>query len=215
MNTIINRRGMGKQLGAIIAIALLIAVLMSAIVPMTSVVYGAAGDPVTVVFYDYGSGNTKGNVLKTETVNAGQMATPPPSPSQKGMKFLGWDKVYEVPHDWDVSKDYEICAVYELSMTTEAEDEGKLAKAKTANPPKEETTVVIASPTGEAVTVTTDSAIVTNSIIAEEPSPLASGVEEGVSTQTIVLGILAAVVALGLVGYIIFITKRRRNQNAA
>lgn len=214
MNIMTHKIGIGKQLGTIVALVLLIAVLMSAIIPMTNSAY-ADGEPVkvTVNFYDYGNGNTKGALLQSTQVEPGTMAIPPNNPTQKGMKFLGWDKSYTVPADWNVNESYDICAVYELVMTTEAEDDGELATAKTATPPKEQT-VVIANPDGEATTITSEQAIDLNSIIAEEPVPLAANIETEPEVPVVPI-VLSIIVALGLIGYIVFVARKKRSQNAA
>lgn len=49
-------------------------------------VYG----PYEVVFRDY-----DGTVLKEETVEDGQNATPPPAPKREGCVFVGWDKSFQ------------------------------------------------------------------------------------------------------------------------
>lgn len=209
MKTLTNTLGIGRQASKLLVFALLVAILITATAPvLTSEVYGA-GETIHIRYIDYG-----GTVLKEGDVTPEAILDPPDNPSQDGMKFLGWDK-YLGGHKTDT----DINAVYELIMTTEKEEKGKLAKAGTANPPKDE--VIVASSSEGSVTVdseatTSEEAVTTPEIIKTEPIPQAvSDKDEGVSTTTITLSVLAAVIALALVGYIVFIMKRRKRNDTA
>ncbi len=71
-------------------------------------VYRANASPSTyvVLFKDF-----DGTVIKTETVESGQSATPPSNPTRQGFRFVGWDKAYD-----RITEDVEIFAQYERDI---------------------------------------------------------------------------------------------------
>ena len=226
MKTLTKTLGMGKQAGKLILFIAVIAILMSAFMPMTSSVVYGEGDEITseqaitakwtVRFLDI-----DGTVLKVQEVEDGADATPPDIKAKKGYKFLGWDSYFT-----GVTSDRTVSAVYEMVMTTEKETKGKLGAAGTAKPPEEkpaetttpETTetdkVAIATDGGMNVVDTSSDAITTPEIIKNNPTPttvVEEGQDEGMSPTTMILIAAAALVVLAVAGYFIvsYVRKRR------
>lgn len=208
--------GAERRSGRLLVFVVLIAVLMTLLVPMAgSEVYGAKPD-VKIRYLDI-----DGTILKEGIVSSAAILDPPDAPYQKGMRFLGWDK-YLGGHEVDT----DISAVYELIMTTTKEENGKLARAGTAEPPAEVAAVPASTSSAEEPDDTktagisdddataTVGAVTSPETIEDDPVPRSSG-ESTVSGTTVALLILAGVVVLALGFYIIFIVRKRRRDKSA
>lgn len=214
MKTLTNTIGMKRQAGKLLIFAVIMAVLITAFVPLTgSIVYGdeaLSGEAVTTPKWTVKFLDIDGTTLKVETVEDHGDATPPNINAKKGYKFLGWDAWYV-----DVTEDRTIRAVYELVMSTTDEEDGELGAAGTAKPPEEKKVekIAIATEGGLEVIDTSEDAITTPEIIKSNPTPT-TVIEDpdtnAISPTTIVLIIVAALVVLAVAGYFLFMFLRKK-----
>ena len=101
----------------------------------------------TVIFKDY-----NGEILKTESVEAGNSATPPETPSRDGYTFKGWDKAFiNVTSSLEINAVYEAITVNPVLFTVAFKDyDGKVLKIEEVEQGKSATAP--ANPTREGYT---------------------------------------------------------------
>lgn len=221
MKSITSTNTLKGSAAKLFVFALLIAVLITAFMPITnSVVYGeeTTGGAVTppvakvwkVTFIDI-----DGSVLKVQDVEDGKDATPPTIKAKKGYKFLGWNAYYT-----NVKKNITVSAVYELVMTTDKEEKGKLADPDTAKPPKEEVAtqpekIAVATEGGLEVIDTTEAGVTTPEIIKNNPTPTTVIEEDATGISPITIVLIALIAALVIAAIIFIIVRKRRKDKAA